>query len=1087
MGSSKKKDKKKRKRHRSSSDDDGNDDYDKYSSKKKTDSYVVEDSRSSSSKSTLQSIADNYGYEKNDKKQKKKSKYDEMPETEEYVYDQFGEIVETQDRSISPSRRSGDEYESRSKNRDSYDISVKRKGPVTPPLPSSPIKENSYSKDLNYMGNQIDNVPSKSILKGSKSKYDYESSGYSGQQPIQKDTPGSNQDNIDYNSADYILKKIREQTKLKPSNSFEGQNQPRNDTNTLPSSDSNFNIPSSRSNRSYDTHESRKTHVVNSSSKVDSYDSRYHNNYSKNDSQNMYSESSKYQDEYGTVEVKDEYGTYTMDNHVRSPSPPRQPKKQSSQPLPPGVDYSDDESEQATYGEYRGAMRESQNDSYDKRNDNRGKSSAKPKKEIVREDSPPPSSGKSNESLSIEETNKLRAKLGLKPLSVDSGSSASGEKPYAERSDVHAPAGNLNAKKQEEKMREKLEAIREKKKINQKLRKVKGLGEEDDPVLDSAAAWVAKSRSQEREKQMAQKRAQMLEEMDEEFGVTEIMSKSILKNNKKSSEYGSSNLHGLKVEHRASDLSDASQTILTLQDKDVLDDDEDVLYNVNVREAEKAKLNLKNKKKGPGYKAYDDFDEETGEFKMRTVLDKYDEEIEGQKKDSFRISTDGTADTEGENEMEKIRAILKSQQVSLATVDMKLARDYFTSEEMVSFKKPGKKKRKVRKREVLKADDLLKIELVDSNKDRGSRKLKSGMKNSEESVDTSMDMDIVPAEVDELDYYVAVKQHMDNDEPLLEDDEAEKELQIALQRSRRAKLKSSKVDEADENAVVEKIAKEVLNKPQVNEEDAEVLTSKTKKKAKGAIVLDSTSEFCRTLGEIPTFSIAPNNEPEEERADDDMDIEEPEASTVTATTSGWEQVEILEGKPVAEAEDEDDDVLEAEPIPTGLAATLNLANMKGYLKDGKEKVRKFDPLNLPETKAEVDVEKLRDEEKNKYTRGYERERDRERYDPYAWKEKTNYKPDIKLEYVDNKGRQMNQKEAFRLLSHKFHGKGSGKLKTEKRSKKLLDEKKLQMMSSIDTPLNTAALFKDKQKQSQSAYLVLSGGGKNILSGETLKK
>ena len=31
----------------------------------------------------------------------------------------------------------------------------------------------------------------------------------------------------------------------------------------------------------------------------------------------------------------------------------------------------------------------------------------------------------------------------------------------------------------------------------------------------------------------------------------------------------------------------------------------------------------------------------------------------------------------------------------------------------------------------------------------------------------------------------------------------------------------------------------------------------------------------------------------------------------------------------------------------------------GYLKDGKEKVRKFDPLNLPETKAEVDLEKLR--------------------------------------------------------------------------------------------------------------------------------
>ena len=38
-----------------------------------------------------------------------------------------------------------------------------------------------------------------------------------------------------------------------------------------------------------------------------------------------------------------------------------------------------------------------------------------------------------------------------------------------------------------------------------------------------------------------------------------------------------------------------------------------------------------------------------------------------------------------------------------------------------------------------------------------------------------------------------------------------------------------------------------------------------------------------------------------------------------------------------------------------------------------------------------------------------------------------------------------------------------------------------MMSSIDTPLNTAAMFKDKQKASASPYLVLSGGGKNLLT------
>lgn len=56
-----------------------------------------------------------------------------------------------------------------------------------------------------------------------------------------------------------------------------------------------------------------------------------------------------------------------------------------------------------------------------------------------------------------------------------------------------------------------------------------------------------------------------------------------------------------------------------------------------------------------------------------------------------------------------------------------------------------------------------------------------------------------------------------------------------------------------------------------------------------------------------------------------------------------------------------------------------------------------------------------------------------------FKEKEHYRPEVKLDYVDETGHQMNQKEAFRYLSHRFHGKGSGKKKTEKRSKKQLEE------------------------------------------------
>lgn len=52
-----------------------------------------------------------------------------------------------------------------------------------------------------------------------------------------------------------------------------------------------------------------------------------------------------------------------------------------------------------------------------------------------------------------------------------------------------------------------------------------------------------------------------------------------------------------------------------------------------------------------------------------------------------------------------------------------------------------------------------------------------------------------------------------------------------------------------------------------------------------------------------------------------------------------------------------------------------------------------------------------------------------------FKERDGYRPNVKLEYIDDDGRVLNEKEAFRYLSHKFHGKGPGKNKIEKRLKK----------------------------------------------------
>ena len=114
--------------------------------------------------------------------------------------------------------------------------------------------------------------------------------------------------------------------------------------------------------------------------------------------------------------------------------------------------------------------------------------------------------------MSIEETNKLRAKLGLKPLNVGSGAAAAkpddgtpGEEDTKEGTAIpgsevrHLPAKNLSEKTHMEKMREKLQQRRQKRLVEANLLKVKTLGESDSdevcsnifrPFSDPKLKWV---------------------------------------------------------------------------------------------------------------------------------------------------------------------------------------------------------------------------------------------------------------------------------------------------------------------------------------------------------------------------------------------------------------------------------------------------------------------------------------------------------------------------------------------------------------------------------------------------------------------
>uniref|UniRef100_A0A0R3WPH8 U4/U6.U5 tri-snRNP-associated protein 1 n=1 Tax=Hydatigena taeniaeformis TaxID=6205 RepID=A0A0R3WPH8_HYDTA len=165
-------------------------------------------------------------------------------------------------------------------------------------------------------------------------------------------------------------------------------------------------------------------------------------------------------------------------------------------------------------------------------------------------------------------------------------------------------------------------------------------------------------------------------------------------------------------------------------------------------------------------------------------------------------------------------------------------------------------------------------------------------------------------------------------------------------------------------------------------------------------------------------------------------------------------------------------VFEEEPtLNQGVFSALLLAQKKGYVEEEKEKERPMGQLVNLMAKHYVKEDVRYDDIDAKFAK-------RERYNgPLCdFREKSSYKPDVKLYYVDEMGRNLTPKEAFRQLSHKFHGKGSGKKKTERRTKKIIEEALIKNSVGSDTPLGTLDKLNKKLEKQGTPYVVLSGKG-----------
>lgn len=268
--------------------------------------------------------------------------------------------------------------------------------------------------------------------------------------------------------------------------------------------------------------------------------------------------------------------------------------------------------------------------------------------------SDPNPTGQWKESLSLEETNKVRISLGLKPLKDPNpaNSGPTDEERILEGDEL--AEHNFRKRKEEERrkveekeLQERLDRARNQKERGKKLTG-RGLGDDEDSSTvikgglggvgeeggGDTKSWIKKQKK--RAKEQALKRAKEQEEMDrlaedeEEERITR---------------YGAKDLKGIKVSHGADAFEEGEEHVLTLKDSKILDDEDDELHNLNLTENAKhaAAVDLKKKGRQAGtYTGYDDeeFGEDGAVGAKKGVLSKYDEGFEGVKEDGFRLGNE---------------------------------------------------------------------------------------------------------------------------------------------------------------------------------------------------------------------------------------------------------------------------------------------------------------------------------------------------------------------------------------------------------------------------------------------------------------
>ncbi|CEG44017.1 U4/U6.U5 snRNP associated protein [Plasmopara halstedii] len=689
----------------------------------------------------------------------------------------------------------------------------------------------------------------------------------------------------------------------------------------------------------------------------------------------------------------------------------------------------------------------------------------------------PASSEKKEITLSIEETNELRRSLGLKPLVLGLS------KKEQAIVNVQTTLKQYEMEREQKEIQRKVQHSKTRRELTQKLQG-ESLGEQlqatwkaqnsGETPLHDALKWVKESRKREKK---------------------EKASESVEKER-----YDAQALAGMTVGHAMDEFQDGKDVILTLKDQEILEDGkelnehDDVLVNVEMSERERRKDREERTKRAalPVYSAYDD--EEFLEVnsrrkrKITKILTQYDEDEEAREVEAsrkFQLNAFGESQSVVKENIPEENEVAV---ISLSMNRMKRVEDYYTKDEMATqFAKRSKsikkrKKKTLRRHKTVLDDDMevllkekdddeiesrdlvaqleseaMKTNLIGSN-DRGKRKQND--KKDEVDVDKLQRFqdarekaNAVAAEALAANSKSSQKlkrRRMDENELMDDAMEMERELGASLARVRQlTKEKVKPVVLTSEERIAELVSQRICHEENrvssLNTSD-NTLDGSEHKQIGQVFGGGNLTENAVVFNEATDFETRLRDAMEKRAAQFQAEAEK----SMSFNGSNIETRQKGQSEKPKESDDEDEERKENEVwgeeeplVGAGMAATLALLRQTGDLK---------------QTRIERQAGRANDV------------RDR------TFDADLRIKNGVKLDYRDEFGRLLTKKEAFRMLSYKFHGHEPGKRKKEKRLRQYLKRnnnirKKHMWFFRVECKQNRLILVQLQQKETQCLYLM----------------